>query len=153
MTIAPALWWKNPLLYILIIYLLSYSSAFAEPKALTILTPSGQHLFQVEVADTDEERAKGLMFRETLPNWSGMLFDFETEQLVSMWMKNTFISLDMLFIDNTGTIVAIMEKAEPESLEHISPGIPVRAVLELSGGTTERLGIKPGDTVQFPIFQ
>ena len=92
------------------------------------------------------------MFRQSLAPDAGMLFDFNAPSPVSMWMKNTFVPLDMLFVDAGGHIVNIGERTVPGSLEPVTAAAPVRAVLELNGGTAARLGIRPGDRVLFPIF-
>ena len=119
---------------------------------LTIVTASGPHKFTIELATTPAQLEQGLMFRQSLPADAGMLFDFKAPQPAMMWMKNTLIPLDMLFVDGQGRIVNIHERAVPGSLETIGSGAPVRAVIELNGGTAARLGIKPGDRVLFPIF-
>ena len=117
-----------------------------------IVTKSGQHRFAVELAETPEQLSFGLMFRRALPQDAGMLFDYARPQQVSMWMKNTLIPLDMLFIDTSGHIVHIRQRAVPGSLEAISSKVPVRGVLELNGGTVSRLGITRGDKVRHKIF-
>lgn len=123
------------------------------PKSeLTIETAKGPHKFAVEVATTPEQMEQGLMFRKSLAPDAGMIFDFKTPQPAMMWMKNTLIPLDMLFVDAQGRIVNIHERAVPGSLETIGSAAPVRAVIELNGGTAARLGIKPGDRVVYPIF-
>lgn len=119
---------------------------------LRIATDRTQHFFKVEVADNDETRARGLMFRMSMPPNAGMLFDYRTDQQVAMWMKNTFIPLDILFIDRRGKIVNIHERAVPLSLASIPSDGPVRAALELNGGSVSRLGIKPGDQVFHALF-
>lgn len=119
---------------------------------LTIVTPEHRHDFTVEVAASAEQRARGLMFRTALPVDRGMLFDFGREQEVSMWMRNTLIPLDMLFIDRAGGIRKIEANTKPLSLETISSEVPVIAVLELAGGTSNLLGIGPGDRVIHPMF-
>ena len=124
----------------------------AEQGTLEIATKSGVRTFAVELAVTDEERAKGLMFRKEVPEGYGMLFDFKKEQQVTMWMKNTLVSLDMLFILDNGRIARIAENTTPESEKIISSGAPVRAVLEVVGGTARKLGIAAGDKVAHPIF-
>jgi uncharacterized membrane protein (UPF0127 family) len=95
---------------------------------------------------------QGLMFRRNLAADAGMLFDFGEPQMAAMWMKNTLIPLDMLFVDATGHIVNIHQRAVPQSLESLGATAPVRAVIELNGGTTTRLNIQPGDRVIYPIF-
>lgn len=125
--------------------------AFATGE-LTIEAVSGRHRFTIELAATPAERAQGLMFRESMPEDHGMLFDFETEQPVAFWMKNTPLPLDMLFIDKTGTIVRIAADTTPYSETPVPSRQPVRAVLELHAGTAARLGITPGAKVRHPIF-
>jgi uncharacterized membrane protein (UPF0127 family) len=120
---------------------------------LTITTAKGTHRFMVELADTPERRAVGLMHRPSMPADHGMLFDFKTDAPVAMWMRNTRIPLDMLFIARDGRIVNIAERTVPFSETAIPSNGPVRAVLELNGGTTARLGIKPGDRVSHPMFR
>ena len=124
----------------------------AEQGTLEIATKSGVRTFAVELAVTDEERAKGLMFRKEVPEGYGMLFDFKQEQPVSMWMKNTFVSLDMIFIKNDGRIARIADSTKVQSEDIIPSGQPVRAVLEVVAGTAKRYGIAPGDKVAYPLF-
>jgi uncharacterized protein len=122
-------------------------------RSLEIVSATGVHVFSVEIADSDPAREKGLMFRKTLPDGQGMLFDFRREQEVSFWMKNTYIPLDMIFIQGNGRISHIVENAKPLSTALIPSDGPVLAVLEVSGGTAHRLGIRTGDRVAFPIFR
>jgi uncharacterized membrane protein (UPF0127 family) len=120
---------------------------------LEIISASGKtHIFKVELANTPESRNQGLMHRRSMSSDAGMLFDFGIENRVSMWMKNTLIPLDMLFIDAQGKIVNIAERTIPHSLESIPANKPVRFVLELNGGSASRLGIKPGDQVKHKII-
>ena len=122
-------------------------------EPLTIAGASGRHAFQVEVARNDGERAQGLMYRRSLAPDRGMLFDFARVQPISMWMQNTYIPLDMIFIRADGSIARIAENAEPLSTRTIPSGEPVLAVLEVIGGTAARLGVKPGDRVEHPLFK
>ena len=124
----------------------------AGQQTIEIASRSGVHSFAVELADTEAEREKGLMYRKELPEGRGMLFDFHRDQEVSFWMQNTYISLDMIFIRGDGQILRIAENTEPLSTRLIPSGGPVRAVLEVIGGTARRLGIAPGDRVAAPIF-
>jgi uncharacterized membrane protein (UPF0127 family) len=124
----------------------------AQEGTLEIATKSGVRVFMVDLAVTDEERAKGLMFRKELPEGRGMLFDFKREQPVSMWMQNTYVSLDMIFIRDDGRIARIAENTEVLSERIIPSGAPVRAVLEVVAGTAKKLGIAPGDRVAHSIF-
>ena len=120
---------------------------------LTIESGGKKLRFNVEVADTDERRALGLMYRTNLAADAGMLFDFKRDQDVAMWMRNTRIPLDMLFIDAKGKVVNIAQRAVPFSETTIPSAGAVRAVLELNGGTAERLGLKAGDKVIHPLFK
>ena len=123
-----------------------------EAGTLEIATKSGVRMFSVELAVSNEEREKGLMYRKQVPDGYGMLFDFKQEQPVSMWMKNTYVSLDMIFIRDDGRISRIAENTEVLSERVISSGQPVRAVLEVVAGTARKYGIAPGDKVAYPIF-
>jgi uncharacterized protein len=125
----------------------------ADLQTLEIVSKSGVHVFAVELAVTDEERAHGLMFRRELPEGRGMLFDFKRDQDVSMWMENTYVSLDMIFIRSDGRIARIAENTEPLSRRIISSGGPVRAVLEVVAGTGRKLGLAPGDNVAHAMFR
>lgn len=124
----------------------------AERQIVEIATKTGVHAFSVELAVTDEARARGLMERKELPEGQGMLFDFRRDEHVSMWMRNTYVSLDMIFIQRDGRILRIAENTQPLSERIISSGGPVRAVLEVLAGTARKLGISPGDRVAHPIF-
>ena len=121
-------------------------------ESLEMVTASGRHAFSVEVMRSDAEREKGLMFRRFLPADRGMLFDFKTEQTVMMWMKNTYIPLDMVFITRTGTVSHIASNTEPMSERIIASGPPAYAVLEVNAGTAARIGLKDGDRVLHPLF-
>jgi uncharacterized protein len=125
----------------------------AELQTLEIASKTGVHVFSVELAVTDEERERGLMFRRSVPESTGMLFDFKRDQEVTMWMKNTYVSLDMIFIQSDGRIRRIAENTETESLKIIPSGGPVRAVLEVAAGTARKLGIEPGDRIASPILR
>jgi uncharacterized membrane protein (UPF0127 family) len=131
---------------------IGHGAAAATLERLEIVTAAGVHVFEVEIAVTDAERAKGLMFRRELPEGRGMLFDFTGDGPVTMWMKNTYISLDMIFIRGDGRIARIAESTEPLSEAHIPSGAPVKAVLEVVAGTAKRLGISPGDRVAHRFF-
>jgi uncharacterized membrane protein (UPF0127 family) len=130
-------------------------AAFAQAlEPLAIVLQGGQRQgFQVEVARNDADRAQGLMFRRSMPADRGMLFDFGRVAPVSMWMQNTYLSLDMLFIRPDGTIARIAANTEPLSTRTIPSGEPVLAVLELNAGTAARLGIRAGDRVEHPLFR
>jgi uncharacterized protein len=126
-------------------------AATIEP--LEIVTKSGVQVFSVEMATTEEEKTTGLMYRKELADGKGMLFDFSPEQQVSMWMKNTYISLDMIFIRADGRILRIAENTEPLSTRIIPSGGLAKGVLEVIGGTAKKYGIAPGDRVGHPLFK
>jgi len=121
-------------------------------QPLEIVTKSGVQVFSVEMATTEEEKQTGLMYRKELADGKGMLFDFNPEQEVSMWMKTTYVSLDMIFIRADGRILRIAENTEPLSTKIISSKGPARAVLEVVAGTAQKYGIRPGDRVGHPLF-
>jgi uncharacterized membrane protein (UPF0127 family) len=124
----------------------------ASVQPLEIATKSGVHVFSVEMATTEEEKQTGLMWRKELPDGKGMLIDFSPEQQISMWMKNTYIPLDMIFIRADGRILRIAENTEPFSTRIISSGGLARGVLEVIAGTAQKYGIQPGDRVAHPLF-
>ncbi|HEV2187413.1 MAG TPA: DUF192 domain-containing protein [Stellaceae bacterium] len=119
---------------------------------LTITTAIGPHKFTIELALSGPQMEQGLMFRRNLAPDAGMLFDFGAPANVTMWMKNTLIPLDMLFLDNSGRIIDIHERAVPQSLDTIAASGPTRYVIEVNGGTAERLGIKIGDRASSPYI-
>lgn len=124
-----------------------------EMQPLEIVTKTGVHVFSVEFVVKDADRARGLMYRREVPEGTGMLFDFERDSEIAMWMENTYVSLDMLFIRADGRILRIAENTEPLSRRTIPSGGRVRAVLEVVAGTAKRLGIAPGDRVGHPMFK
>ena len=130
----------------------SVPAGAASFQPLEIVTKNGVQVFSVEMATTEEEKQTGLMYRKELADGKGMLFDFNPEQEVSMWMKNTYIPLDMIFIRADGRILRIAENTEPLSTKIISSQGPARAVLEVVAGTAQKYGIRPGDRVGHPLF-
>ena len=124
----------------------------ADPLALEIVGKTGVHPFAVEVVSNEADRAKGLMYRKSLPEGQGMLFDFHSEQDVSFWMQNTYIPLDMIFIKADGTISTIAENTIPYSETPVPSSEPVRAVIEIKGGGARQLGIAAGAKVHAKIF-
>lgn len=122
-----------------------------DPERLVVETAGGRRDFSIEIAGTPEERGRGLMYRETMADDHGMLFVFEDERPVGFWMKNTPMPLDLLFIAADGTLKAVLP-GEPFSEAAISPGVPVRFVLELKAGTAAAAGIAPGDRVGHPAI-
>ncbi len=121
-------------------------------EEIVVTTDAGAHEFEVEIADDIRERALGLMFRRAMADDEGMLFDFRAEEPASFWMRNTYISLDMLFIKADGTIESIAERTTPLSDKSVLSKGPVRFVLEINGGLSDTLGIAPGDKVSGPAL-
>ena len=121
---------------------------------LSIETRSGRrHQLNIYLAQTNAQRGKGLMCVTDMPDDTGMLFWYQQARVVSMWMKNTYISLDMLFVQDNGRILSIAENTTPHSLDSVAATGVVSAVIELNGGTVSRLRIQPGDIVMHPLFQ
>lgn len=152
---------KASLLFLLnILFMSSIFSprSFAEDEIvfgqseISILSSGHRYKFDVEVADRDELRARGLMFRTKMGDHNGMLFFFKKNQMVIMWMKNTFIPLDILFINQEGVIVHIAKSTVPESLDHISSQMSVISALEVNAGITNRLNIRVGDKIDHVFF-
>lgn len=133
--------------------LLAADASHFATSELAISTTKGRFAFAVEMAVTEPQRAQGLQERTSLAPDAGMLFDFERTQPVFMWMKNTPISLDMIFIGADGRVVNIGERTVPFSLATVASAQPVRAVLEVRAGTAERLGVRPGDLVLHTLFK
>ena len=127
-------------------------NAACEPGRVDVRGPWGEARFNVELADTPETRARGLMFRESLPTGAGMLFVYDSPQPVSFWMKNTLIPLDMIFAGADGIVRRIHENARPNDTTSISGGPGVKAVLEINGGLAGAIGIQPGSEMRHPAF-
>jgi uncharacterized membrane protein (UPF0127 family) len=126
--------------------------AYAADAGLDVVTASGHHHYQVEIAADEAAREHGLMDRRTMAADHGMLFEFPAREPVTFWMKDTYLSLDMVFIDSDGTVRRIAEAARPMS-ETLIPSIePVTGVLELNAGQAAAIKLKPGDKVVFPFF-
>jgi len=142
---------------ILAILLFAFGAASAEAplkvEPLDIVTQGGIRHFQVEVANTEASREKGLMFRKSLAGDRGMLFDFFKPQTMSFWMKNTVIPLDLLFIGADGRIISITHNAVPLSEALIPSGGPALGVLEIRGGRADEIGVAPGDLVRQRMFR
>lgn len=132
------------------VFVVPAQSVAAEANEIVAVTSTGRHVFTIEWARTPPEREKGLMGRESMAADHGMLFDFGAEQSVDFWMKNTPLSLDMVFIDGDGKVRRIEARTKPFSLDIIPGGAPVRYVLEVVGGESERIGLAPGDTIEIP---
>lgn len=128
------------------------SATTLRTERLEIRTPQGIRSFIVEIADTDKTREQGMMGRKSLAPNRGMLFDFKATEEVGFWMKNTPLSLDIIFIRKNGTIARIAANAVPQSTAILRSGEPVLAVLELAGGQAAKQGIRPGQLVHHRIF-
>ena len=123
-------------------------AACSDEGKLVLHSSTGDHSFNVEVVDTPESRAKGLMFVQELADDAGMLFDFKEERPVSFWMRNTFIPLDMIFVGADGVVKNIHVNARPHDVTGIPSEGPVQFVLEIPGGRSVEIGLKPGDTME-----
>lgn len=151
---------KKVIYYLCALLLLCVATAAApaaaeirfERSEITIVTGKGPVRFDVELATDDRQRAQGLQHRKAMAADAGMLFLFPAPQIIDMWMKNTHLSLDMIFIRRDGHVVAIAQETRPFSLDIVSSGVPAYAVLEVLAGTAGRLGIAPGDRVIHPLL-
>ena len=126
---------------------------FGAPKSLRIVTEDATHEFSVEEAKTLDQQARGMMFRETMDADSGMIFEFEEPKIATIWMKNTSIPLDILFVRSNGKILKIEHSHQPYTLRSASSEAVIAAVVELKGGESKRRGIRPGDKIQHPFFE
>jgi uncharacterized membrane protein (UPF0127 family) len=131
----------------------SPTDARTRTEAVEIVTSSGRHNFQVEIAESESQKAIGLMFRRSLPRRSGMLFVHDRASELTMWMKNTFISLDMIFIRGDGTVHRVARNTEPLSEDIIASRGDVTAVLEVAAGVADEIGLKAGDKVIHRAFK
>lgn len=129
------------------------ASAGARAEPLDIITSTGAHRYEVEIANDNESRERGLMYRNQMATNHGMLFEFPERAPVTFWMKNTYLPLDMIFIDANGTVRGVYEHATPMSEKLISSGVPVVAVLELNADQASHIRVKAGDKVRFPFFR
>lgn len=120
---------------------------------LVVITASGRHELSIELADTDQKKQTGLMFRTSLGAGHGMLFPYDGPQEITMWMRNTYISLDMVFIGADGVVVSVARNTEPMSEAIISSKVPATGVLEVKAGEADRLGIVPGSRVEHAHFK
>ncbi len=140
--------------FALALAVLAGPSAFAADKLatfttgeLTIASSNGEHKFRIELALDRQQQEQGLMFRRTMDPDAGMLFVYDHPQEITMWMKNTILPLDMIFIKADNPVLRVAERAVPQSLAVIPSGGPAQSILEVNAGTASRLGIKPGDKV------
>lgn len=125
-------------------------AALSQDNKLVVHTSTGSHTFTIEVVDTPQTRAQGLMYRQSIAPDAGMLFDFEEERPVSFWMMNTFIPLDMIFIRKDGTVANVHVNAKPQDPTGIPSDGAVMFVLEIAGGRSEEIGLKAGDRIEHP---
>ncbi len=130
----------------------AWSQHAFELSPLTIETSNGRHDFTVELALTSGQQAQGLMFRQEMAADAGMLFVHPRPRLLTMWMRNTLIPLDMVFAGPDGRVTHVVERTIPLSEKTISSRVPAKAVLELNAGTVARLGIRPGDRLVHPML-
>jgi hypothetical protein len=134
------------------VFALQSGASSVKREALSVETAAGLKSFQVEVVVEEVDRNRGLMFRRSMAESYGMLFDYDPPQVVGFWMKNTYIPLDIIFIGPEGRIIRIAEQTVPFSLEHIPSGGVTRGVLEINGGLSRKLGIRAGDLVRHRLF-
>ena len=125
---------------------------FGTPVPLTVVSEDATHTFMIDRAITLEQQARGMMFRESMDPDSGMLFEFDSPKIATIWMKNTPLPLDILFVRSNGKILKIEHMAQPYKLRSASSEAIVAAVLELQGGRAKELGIMPGDVVKHEFF-
>lgn len=138
---------------LLAIAMLSLPVAACSQEDRAILhTSEGDFTFKVEVVDTPDTRARGLMFRQELASNAGMLFDFQEERQVAFWMRNTFIPLDMIFIAADGTVKTVHVNARPQDPTSIPSNALVRFVLEIPGGRSVEIGLAEGDRLEHPLI-
>ncbi len=136
-------------LFVSVIFLLGNGEDLY-PYQLVIISQNGdEYKFDIDIANTMQKRKKGLMYRSSIPSDAGMLFLSDKSQKWSMWMKNTFVPLDMLFFDENNKIIYIKENVEEKSLDIVSCPYPAKGVIELNGGSIKRLGIKAGDRIEY----
>ncbi len=125
---------------------------FGAPEPVIISTPGGQHTVMAEMATTTDQMQRGLMWRESVPAGTGMLFHYQPPQRASMWMENTLADLDLVFIDEAGEVVKVIAYAQAGSRRSLQANAEVSGVLELAAGQAIEMGIRPGDTVHHTIF-
>jgi uncharacterized protein len=151
---APIRLWSaaQAVLFALCLFVVSAPAVAFETSSIVIDTDSGTHPFTVEMAVTPNERGRGLMFRTSMAPDAGMLFDFGADDEANMWMQNTYLPLDMVFIEADGTVHRIAHDTTPFSTDIISSKGPVRAVLELNAGVAKQIGLKKGDVIHHKMF-
>ena len=130
----------------------TFAQADMQRETLEFVTATGTHAFKIEVASTMQAKSRGLMFRRSMDDDAGMLFPYEPAQEITMWMKNTYISLDMVFIRADGIVHRVATATEPFSEAVIASNGNVRAVLEIKAGISAKIGLKTGDKALHPLF-
>lgn len=125
---------------------------FGGPETLSVETAEAVHQFTVDIAATPDQMERGLMWRDTLAADAGMLFIYDPVRPASMWMRNTLVSLDILYLDEDGEVLKLIAHAQPGSLRSLGSSFPVAGVLELAGGRALELGIRPGAVVRHAAF-
>lgn len=135
---------------LLVVIAVSMAAAAPRLEPLTFETTGGPRVFQIELALTPDQRQTGLMYRRSLADDHGMLFDFDTPQEITMWMQNTYVSLDMVFVSAEGRVTHIAERTEPLSTRVVASQGPARYVVEIPAGAAKRIGLKVGDKVVHP---
>jgi len=125
---------------------------FGEPKPLKVISENTEHEFLVEEAKTLDQQARGMMWRETMDADTGMIFEFEEPKVATIWMKNTSIPLDILFVRSNGKILKIEHSHKPYTERSASSEAVIAAVVELKGGEAKARGIRPGDVIEHPFF-
>ncbi|MCG8491543.1 MAG: DUF192 domain-containing protein [Sneathiellales bacterium] len=138
--------------FLLIFVIGVFAENISHAEQLIIKTAGREIAIDIELADTEEERSRGLMNRDQLADTSGMLFDFKRHAPVAMWMKNTRIPLDMIFTNHLGEILFIHENAEPFDLTIIQPPMPIYAVLEVNAGFVKKQKVQIGDRLVYTLF-
>ncbi len=144
--------WAPILLLLAVTTVPAQAQQALETSPLTVETANGPHRLTVELALSPPQQAQGLMFRPEMAPDAGMLFVHPRPRLLTMWMRNTLIPLDMVFVDAYGRVTHIVERTIPLSEKTISSRRPAKAVLEVNAGTVDRLGIRPGDRLLHPLL-
>ncbi len=124
-----------------------------EKGELTVETRTGVYAFAVEIADDEAERSRGLMYRTAMAPDAGMIFEYDTPQQINIWMKNTVLPLDIVYVDRNGRVINVAPNAKPYSLDLIPSDGPALAAIEFNAGTAARIGLASGDTVRSPFFR
>ena len=125
---------------------------FGAPQPVILRSGEAEHTIMAELATTPEQVQRGMMWRESVPEGTGMLFHYVPAQRASMWMENTLVDLDLLFIDENGTVVKVIAYAQAESRRSLPANAEVSGVLELAAGQAIEMGIRPGDSVHHALF-